>query len=63
MTRPPSLLQVIKAVAGAMIGVQSERQRQQDFTAKGPLPYIIVGIIFTLFFVLTLLLIVSWVLA
>mgnify|MGYP006141385567 FL=1 len=59
----PNLLQVIKAVLGAMVGVQSERQRQQDFTASSPLPYIVVGIIFTLLFVAALLLLVSWVLA
>lgn len=59
----PNLLQVIKAVLGAMVGVQSERQRQQDFTASSPLPYIVVGIIFALLFVATLLLVVSWVLA
>ena len=59
----PTLLQVVKAVLGAMVGVQSERQRQQDFTASSPLPYIVVGIIFTLLFVVILLLVVSWVLA
>ncbi len=63
MTQRPSMRQIIKAVAGAMIGVQSEQQRQQDFASNSPLPYIIVGVIFTLFFVLTLLLIVFWVLA
>ena len=63
MTQRPSLLQIIKAVCGAMIGVQSEQQRQRDFSASSPLPFIIAGIIFTLFFVLTLLLIVFWVLS
>ncbi|WP_420851424.1 DUF2970 domain-containing protein [Rheinheimera hassiensis] len=48
---------------GALVGVQSEQQRQQDFSASSPLPYIIVGIIVTLLFVVTLLLVVSWVLA
>ena len=59
----PGLVQVIKAVLGAMAGVQSEQQRQQDFSANSPLPYIIVGVIFTLLFVVTLLLVVSWVLS
>ncbi|MBU1311007.1 MAG: DUF2970 domain-containing protein [Gammaproteobacteria bacterium] len=63
MTQRPSLLQIVKAVIGAMVGVQSEKQRQQDFSASSPVPFIIAGIIFTLFFVLTLLLIVFWVLA
>lgn len=63
MTKKPSLRQIIKAVFGAMIGVQSEQQRQQDFASGSPLPFIIAGVVFTLFFVLSLLLIVNWVLA
>lgn len=59
----PHLLQVVKAVLGAMVGVQSEKQRQQDFSATSPTPYIVVGIIFTVLFVVTLLLVVSWVLS
>lgn len=58
-----SFRRVIKAVLGAMIGVQSERQRQQDFTAGSVLPYLITGVIFTLLFVAALLFVVSWVLA
>ena len=62
-TKKPGILQVIKAVLGAFAGVQSEQQRQQDFSAGSPLPYIITGVIFTLLFVVTLLLVVSWVLS
>lgn len=58
----PGLTQVIKAVLGAMAGVQSESQRQQDFNASSPLPYIVAGVIFTLLFVVMLLALVSWVL-
>jgi len=59
----PNLIQVIKAVLGAMVGVQSERQRQRDFSATSPLPFIIAGIIFTLLFVALLLAVVTWALA
>jgi hypothetical protein len=59
----PGLRQILKAVFGAFIGVQSEQQRQQDFQTQGPLPYIIVGVIVTLCFVLGLMLIVRWVLS
>jgi cobalamin biosynthesis Mg chelatase CobN len=62
-TQKPKLWQVIKAVLGAMAGVQSEQQRQQDFTSSSPLPYIITGVIFTLLFVLVLLFVVSWALS
>jgi len=61
--RKPSIWQVVKSVLGAMIGIQSEKQRQDDFSASSPLPFIFVGIIFTLLFVVTLWTIVSWVLA
>ncbi|SDZ95533.1 DUF2970 domain-containing protein [Alkalimonas amylolytica] len=60
--KPASWKQVLKAVAGAFIGVQSEQQRQQDFNADSPMPYIVVGVIMALIFVVTVLLVVSWVL-
>jgi hypothetical protein len=59
----PNWRQVVKAVLAAFAGVQSEQQRQQDFSARSPLPYIIVGVIFTLLFVAILLAVVSWALA
>ncbi len=34
MKQSPSLKQVLKAVAGALIGLQSEQQRQQDFNSS-----------------------------
>lgn len=63
MTNKPGLKQIIKAVAGAFIGVQSEQQRQQDFNAQSPLPYIIVGVVMTIAFVAALVTVVSIVLS
>ncbi|WP_333606454.1 DUF2970 domain-containing protein [Arsukibacterium sp.] len=63
MANKPGWRQVLKAVLGAFIGVQSEQQRQQDFNASSPAPFIIAGLIITLFFVLLLLLTVRLVLA
>lgn len=63
MTNKPGLKQILKAVAGAFIGVQSEQQRQQDFNAQSPLPYIIVGVVMTIVFVVALVTIVSMVLS
>lgn len=63
MTKKPSFKQVLKAVAGAFIGVQSEQQRQQDFNAQSPLPYIIVGVVMTLLFIAALITIVTIVLS
>ncbi len=59
----PGLRQILIAVFGAFVGVQSEQQRQQDFQAQSPLPYIIAGVVMTFVFVLTLVLIVRVVLA
>lgn len=61
--RKPNTWQLIKSVMGAMVGIQSERQRQEDFSASSPLPFILVGLLFTLLFVVILWTIVSWVLA
>ena len=63
MGNRPGWRQVLKAVLGAFIGVQSEQQRQLDFNASSPVPFIIAGLIITLFFVLLLLLTVRLVLA
>ncbi|TBR41075.1 DUF2970 domain-containing protein [Marinomonas agarivorans] len=57
------LWQVIKAVLAAFIGVQSEKNRQLDFQAQTPLPYIITGIILVVLFVLCLVLIVNYLVA
>lgn len=58
----PPLKQVIKAVLGAFAGVQSEAQRKQDFNATNPIPYLIAGVVMAVIFVVTVLLVVSWVL-
>lgn len=55
----PAVTQLLKAVFGAMIGVQSEQQRQQDFRSQSIVPYLITGIVVTLLFVALLLTIVS----
>ena len=54
--------QVIKAVLGAFIGVQSEKQRLQDFQSQSAVPYIITAILLAGIFVGLLLLIVTLVL-
>ena len=61
--RKPNAWQLIKSVMGAMVGIQSEKQRHEDFSTSSPLPFILVGVLFTLLFVVILWTIVSWVLA
>lgn len=57
----PSWLKLIVTVAAAAFGVQSEKQREQDFSQKSIVPYIVAGVIFTLLFVLVLIGVVNWV--
>jgi hypothetical protein len=53
MTKP-NLLHVVKSVVAAMIGVQSEKNRELDFK-HGSLPaYILVGLVATLLFILVI---------
>ena len=48
-----SLFQVVISVFAAMFGVQSAKNRERDFQKGRPAAYIIVGLIMTLVFVLT----------
>ena len=61
MDKAPGFKQVLKAVLGAIVGVQSEQQRQQDFQTTTIWPYLVVGILAVGVFILLLLLVVSWV--
>jgi len=45
-------LKVIKSVMSAMIGVQKKKNLQEDFSKSSATPFIIVGIIMTLLFIL-----------
>ena len=51
MPSNPSLWQVIKSVAASAIGVQSSKNYEQDFATSNPLPFIIVGVIFVICFI------------
>lgn len=59
---PPSLWQVAQSVAAAFFGVQSEQNRQRDFTRGKPMQFIIIGLAATGLFVLTMVVIVKLVL-
>jgi diacylglycerol kinase len=58
----PSILDVVKSVAASAIGVQSAANRERDFQQQSVVPYIVVGVVFVLLFILTLVLVVSLVL-
>ena len=61
MDKAPGFKQVLKAVVGAIVGVQSEQQRQQDFQTTTIWPYLVAGILAVVAFIVLLLLVVSWV--
>ena len=63
MSKAPGFMQVMKAVCGAIVGVQSEQQRQQDFQTTTIWPYLVAGFFAVIVFVGGLLLLVSWAVA
>ena len=59
---PPSLFQLVLSVMAAAIGVQTKAGRERDFKTNSPLPFILAGLLFTIAFVATLILVVNLVL-
>lgn len=57
-----SLVSVFGSVLASMFGVQSGRKHAQDFTAGKPWVYVVVGLVVTVAFVLTVWLAVKMVL-
>jgi len=58
-----SLFRVVLSVVAAMFGVQSSKNRERDFAKGRPAAYIIVGLIMTLLFILTIWTVVSFVIS
>jgi hypothetical protein len=52
--RTPSFMDVLGSVLASMFGVQSNRKREEDFTHGKPSQYIIIGLIVTVVFMLTI---------
>lgn len=58
----PSIFRVIRSVIAAGIGIQTETNRQRDFQeGASPTIYVIVGLIATVVFILTVIMIVKFV--
>jgi UPF0716 family protein affecting phage T7 exclusion len=53
-SKSPRFLSVLGSVLAGMFGVQSNRKREQDFTHGKPSQYIIIGLLVTVAFILTL---------
>jgi len=58
-----TFMQIVLSVLGAALGVQTDKTRQRDFNKGSPLVYIAAGILFTLVFILTVVLVVNLVLS
>lgn len=61
--KKPGFWQIVLSILAAALGVNSERNRERDFSASSPWPFITGGIIFGVLFVAGIALIVKVVLA
>ena len=52
--KPPSFWQMLHSVMAAAFGVQSGKNRTRDFTHGKPSHFVLLGILFTAMFALTL---------
>lgn len=59
----PGVLKVMQSILAGALGVQSDKRREEDFSSHSPWPYIIAGILFTVGFVVALVVVVKLVLA
>lgn len=57
----PGLGSVVKSILAAAIGVQTDKNREKDFTQGSPIAFIIGGFIFTALFIFTIAMIVGFV--
>lgn len=60
--KPPTFWQVLHSVMAAAFGVQSAKNRSRDFTHGKPGQFLLVGLLFTVGFALTLFAIVKLIL-
>lgn len=61
-SRKLGLWEIVTSTVAAAFGVQSRRNRERDFTAGKPSHFIIAGIVFTVLFVLGMIVLVNLVL-
>ncbi|WP_122318226.1 DUF2970 domain-containing protein [Pseudomonas cichorii] len=52
--KPPTFWQMLHSIMAAAFGVQSNRNRQRDFTHGKPIHFLLLGLLFTGLFALTL---------
>ena len=52
--RPPTLWQTFASVAASFFGVQSSKNRERDFTKGKASHFIVIGLVMTALFILTI---------
>lgn len=55
----PGMKRLVISLLGGLVGVQSEKNRESDFNSGSIWPFIIGGVLFTLLFVLGLIVLVN----
>ena len=58
----PTFLEIVKSVLSSFFGVQSDKNRQRDFQQGNPMHFIGVGLGLTIFFVITVIVVVKLIL-
>ena len=61
--KKPNAIQIIFSVLASFFGVQSDKNRERDFTHGKPAHFIIAGLLLTVVFVLVVWGVVKWVLS
>lgn len=59
----PSFLQLVFSVLAAFFGVQSEHNRQRDFSRGNAWSYLVMGLLASVVFVIFVILLVRWALS
>jgi hypothetical protein len=59
--KKPGLGALVKSILAAAIGVQTDKNREQDFNEGNPLAFIIGGFVFTFLFIATIATIVGFI--
>ncbi len=60
-TQKPRFLDIVKSTLAAALGVQSSKNRERDFAHGNILAYVVSGIIFTVLFIITVVIVVNMV--
>ncbi len=60
-TQKPRFVDIVKSTLAAAVGVQSNKNRERDFAQGNILAYVVSGIIFTVLFISTVIIVVKMV--